>query len=99
MRAYADAHQMDPPEEGRRCWTLHYAESAQFHLDTLPAIPDGERKRLLLKQSSLSTDWSETAVAITDRNHPRYRERSEDLATQQSEGIYKLVSFQNGCRL
>lgn len=86
MRAYADAHQMEPPEEGRRCWTLHYAESAQFHLDTLPAIPDGVRKRLLLEQHDLPTDWSETAIAITDRDHPRYRERSEDWPHSNPKG-------------
>ena len=34
-------------EEGRRCWTLHYADSAQFHLDILPAIPDGDFSILL----------------------------------------------------
>jgi hypothetical protein len=27
-------------KEGRRCWTLDYADSAKFHLDILPAIPD-----------------------------------------------------------
>ena len=86
MRAYATAHRMDRPEEGRRCWTLHYAESAQFHLDTLPAIPDGERKRLLLEQRGLSTDWSETAIAITDRDHPRYHELSEDWLHSNPKG-------------
>lgn len=86
MRAYADAHKMGPPEEGRRCWTLHYAESAQFHLDTLPAVPDGERKRLLLARHGLSTDWSKTAIAITDRDHPRYRERSEDWPHSNPNG-------------
>lgn len=25
--------------EGRRCWTLQYSESLNFHMDILPAIP------------------------------------------------------------
>lgn len=25
--------------EGRRCWTLKYADASRFHLDVLPAIP------------------------------------------------------------
>ena len=28
--------------EGKRCWTLEYAESLNFHMDILPAIPNGE---------------------------------------------------------
>jgi hypothetical protein len=28
-------------EEGRRCWTLHYAN--EFHMDILPAVPDYEK--------------------------------------------------------
>ena len=27
--------------EGKRCWTLEYAESLNFHMDLLPAIPNG----------------------------------------------------------
>lgn len=26
-------------EEGRRCWTLHYSDNLNFHMDILPAIP------------------------------------------------------------
>ena len=28
-----------PPEGGRRCWTIQYADASKFHLDVLPAIP------------------------------------------------------------
>ena len=42
MKGYVKAHSMNnPAEEGRRCWTLNYADGAQFHLDVLPALPDG----------------------------------------------------------
>ena len=86
MRAYAAANGMNPPEESRRCWTLNYSESAQFHLDTLPAIPDGKHKRLLLEQNSLPTDWSETAIAITDRDHPQFHEISENWPHSNPKG-------------
>ncbi len=86
LAAYAEAHKLDEPEEGRRCWTLNYADSAQFHLDTLVAIPDAVRKRLLLEQSGLSTQWSETAIAITDREHPMYRQISEDWPHSNPKG-------------
>lgn len=86
LAAYADAHQLDDPDEGQRCWTLNYADSAQFHLDTLPAIPDGEGKRLLLEQRGLSTQWSETAIAITDRDHLTYGKISQDWPHSNPKG-------------
>jgi hypothetical protein len=73
MRLYAKAHNMQDVGEGRRCWTLDYAEGAQFHLDALPAIPDGQHKRQLLVEARLNADWATTAIAITDNEHPRYR--------------------------
>jgi Adenylyl/Guanylyl and SMODS C-terminal sensor domain/Second Messenger Oligonucleotide or Dinucleotide Synthetase domain len=72
MRLYAQAHNMQEVSEGRRCWTLEYAEGAQFHLDALPALPDGERKRQLLVEANLNADWASTAIAITDNEHLRY---------------------------
>lgn len=73
LKEYAKAHGMTTPEEGRRCWTQNYADGAQFHLDTLPAIPDGEGMVQLLASKGLSSKWSESAIAITDRDHPNYK--------------------------
>lgn len=84
--SYADAHQIEPPEEGRRCWTQNYADSAQFHLDTLPAIPDAARQSLLLERGGFSTEWSETAIAITDQEHPHFRQVSEDWPHSNPKG-------------
>lgn len=86
LEAYAKAHGMDLPEEGRRCWTLNYADGAQFHLDTLAAIPDGARKRLLLEQRGLSTKWSESAIAITDRDHPLFLQVTNDWPHSNPKG-------------
>lgn len=86
LKEYAAARSMDDPDEGRRCWTLQYADSAQFHLDTLPAIPDGAHKRLLLEQRAMSTEWSDTAIAITDREHPNYQKISEDWPHSNPKG-------------
>ncbi|MEM5316516.1 nucleotidyltransferase [Paraburkholderia sp. JHI869] len=72
MRLYAKAHGMKEIGESRRCWTLEYADGAQFHLDALPAIPDGEGMRRLLEVRGLSSEWTETAIAITDNEHPLY---------------------------
>ena len=56
---------LDP--EGKRCWTLEYAEqdSVGFHLDVLPAVPDS---RGLLS----------TAIAITNKNGTSYTWSASD---------------------
>lgn len=48
-------------DEGRRCWTLEYAEKdgAGFHLDVLPALPDPRF-------------GANTAIAITNRHGGKY---------------------------
>ncbi len=50
-------------KEGRRCWTLHYAESTKFHMDILPAIPD-EYEWLL--QLGVPYALAKHAICITD---------------------------------
>jgi hypothetical protein len=47
--------------EGRRCWTLEYAEQdgVGFHLDVLPAVPDWRSP-------------SDTAIAITNKKGEEY---------------------------
>jgi len=56
-------------KEGRRCWTLLYAESTQFHLDILPSLIDSDYEIVLEK--SLRTAGDERietpAIRITDR--------------------------------
>lgn len=86
IAAYAKALNLEKPEEGRRCWTLQYADSAQFHLDTLPAIPDGQTQRVLLEQRGLSSKWSGTAIAITDQDHPTYRTLSTNWPHSNPKG-------------
>lgn len=41
LKANANYKQMLKPE-GKRCWTLEYSESLNFHMDILPAIPNGK---------------------------------------------------------
>ena len=54
-------------EEGRRCWTLIYAEEdgVGFHLDVLPAIPESDYQRLLIE--AVSNDLTQHSIAITDK--------------------------------
>lgn len=75
LAAYAKSHGMSVPHEGRRCWTLNYADGAQFHLDALPAVSDGVERVAGLKSRALSHAWAATAIAITDNESPGYQQR------------------------
>lgn len=60
--------------EGRRCWTLGYAESARFHLDILPAIVSSGYGIILEKAfSAHSLDVENLAIRITDKQLYNYR--------------------------
>ncbi|HHL34363.1 MAG TPA: nucleotidyltransferase [Desulfobulbaceae bacterium] len=51
-------------KEGKRCWTLQYADSSRFHMDILPAIPDEEINGIA---SEIGTNLAQSAILITDR--------------------------------
>lgn len=57
--------------EGRRCWTLQYAESAHFHLDVLPAVPDLAFYPNL-EMLGVPARQARTSTAITDKLRPNY---------------------------
>lgn len=58
-------------EEGRRCWTLVYANDAKFHLDVLPAVPNMEFREYL-KSRGIQKSLADTSIAITDNTLPSY---------------------------
>lgn len=56
-------------DEGRRCWTLEYAEAdgIGFHLDALPAIPEDDTGRMTLAAAGAPEQYAAHAIAITER--------------------------------
>jgi hypothetical protein len=69
LKEHADYRRM-LDAEGRRCWTLEYAEQdgIGFHMDILPAVPDDDKsKRLLVVQGMLSV-FPRDALAATDKD-------------------------------
>ena len=86
VKGYADLHRMSAPGESRRCWTLDYADGAQFHMDLLPALPDGSHQAAGLRVAGLNTSWASTALAITDRERPGYRATTEDWPSSNPKG-------------
>lgn len=86
IKAYAKAKGMAAPNEARRCWTLNYADGAQFHMDILPALPDGARQKLLVEAAGLDGKSLSNALAITciyDRNYSR---RTDDWPGSNPKG-------------
>lgn len=72
LAAYAERYDMQSPESGQYCWTMHYSDSAQFQMDVLPAIPDASYQRFLLEAQKLDTTWAQTAIGLTNTKHPQY---------------------------
>ncbi len=75
IRLYAQKNNFNKPiKEGKRCWTLNYADNSRFHMDILPAIPfeEGFSKKLL--ENSLSSEYVKDTIAITDNTTDTFRD-------------------------
>jgi hypothetical protein len=73
VEAYRRSQNMVKPlREGRRCWVLDYADGAQFHMDIVPALPNGAAQRILLESYGLDRSYADTAIVITDKEHPHF---------------------------
>lgn len=58
-------------KEGRRCWTLQYSDSLNFHMDILPAIPFHEEYRSNDRFKAIYESMNtarELALLATDKN-------------------------------
>ena len=88
IKAYARAYNMlAPVSEHNRCWRLHYADEASFHLDTLPCVPAEQTIVDAILQRGVEGDFARRAVAITDRKHPSYREICRNWLTSNPRGF------------
>lgn len=87
IESYRQANSMQKAlTEGRRCWTLNYADGAQFHMDIVPALPNGAGVRLLLEQRNMDTSWVDTAIGITDNEVPNYTLITDDWPRSNPKG-------------
>ena len=73
-------------EEGRRCWTLKYADNAQFHMDILPAIPDEYFSGVLQKQG-VPSNFAGTSIDVTDNTKANYSMISMDWPRCNPKGF------------
>ena len=88
VKAYRDGKGIkEEVREGRRCWTLNYSDSAQFHMDIVPAIPNESDQRTLLESKSLDASYAKTAIAITDNEvFPAYETITWDWPRSNPRG-------------
>lgn len=87
IEAYRRSQAMTKPlREGRRCWTLNYADGAQFHMDVVPALPNARDVRILLDSKGLDSTRAVTAIAITDNERFGYADISEDWPRSNPKG-------------
>ena len=62
-------------EEGRRCWTLMYSDSANYHMDILPSLVCNGYNIVLEKafsNTTLDKDYESLAIRITDNKQNNY---------------------------
>lgn len=95
LEAYRIARRVEERlEEKHRCWRLKYADSVQFHIDTVPSIPETEEQRQIILNSmirggaadALSRAVAQHTGAITDNRKPNYETISSDWRISNSEG-------------
>lgn len=95
MEGYRRAQAMVKPlHEGRRCWTLRYADGAQFHMDVVPALPNSQSVRLLLEKRHLDARWASTAIAITDNERLDYHVITDDWPPSNPKGYLQWFKSQ-----
>ncbi|MCX8255354.1 Nucleotidyltransferase (fragment) [Beijerinckiaceae bacterium RH AL1] len=85
--AYRKANRMEKPlVNGRRCWVLSYADSAQFHMDIVPAVPNGTQQQILLETAGKSNEWASLSVGITDNETAGYYAITDDWQRSNPKG-------------
>jgi len=88
LRKYAEQNNMQRPlEECNRCWRLHYADDVSFHLDSLPCVPEEESVVNRLREAGVPNDLARRAIAITDKRHPHYTEKTQLWPSSNPRGF------------
>lgn len=88
VKAYAAAYNMlEPVEEKDRCWRLKYTDQVEFHLDTLPCLPEEEAVIQAIIARGVPAPLASLSVAITDRLHPQYDQLTRFLLSSNPGGF------------
>jgi hypothetical protein len=98
IKAYADAKGiLKPIEECKRCWRLHYADEVNFHLDTLPCVPEEQHVINRIVRLGVDADLARRCIAITDQRHPEYDAITQNWLSSNPRGF--AAWFESRCKL
>lgn len=86
--------------DGRRCWTLQYAESAKFHLDVLPSVVSEGYVVLMERMFSASEpDLESLAIRITDKEEWNYSSEVRPEGWPKSNPFGYGIWFENRAKV
>jgi len=95
VKAYAKAHNfLKPVTEHNRCWRLQYSDDVNFHLDTLPCVPEEDSVVRRLTSLQVEPELARRAVAITDKRDPNYEEITSAWPSSNPRGFAKWFEEQ-----
>ena len=91
-------------EEGKRCWTLKYADEAQYHMDILPAIEDitydKDKKLKITNKDEISNIYTFTTTNpeayfewFNEKQKEERRRLVESFAVQNNKNIEEVPDY------
>ena len=82
VKNYSIKHSMEKvPKESNRCWTLHYVDESNFHIDILPAVP--------------WNDIDDGNIAISDKRSDNYDDITFDWEVSNPKGYSEWFKKQS----
>lgn len=102
VKAYVKANGFKKEaSHGKRCWTIEYADTEQFHLDILPAIPDKDGMIEVFESRGVSDEeriFVEDALSITDDTHEEYENKNAQWPKSNPKGYFEWFKIQKKIR-
>ena len=98
IKAYVSANNFKKDAtDGKRCWTIEYADTEQFHMDILPAIPDKDGMIEIFESFNISSEqriFVEDALSITDNTHEEYGDLNAQWPKSNPKGYFEWFLIQ-----
>ena len=87
-------------KEWEKCWTLEYSDKGYtFFMDVVPAVPDKMSQQRLLNEAKLDPRFADSAIGITDTDHPRYSVLCDDWIRGNPKGYAEWFKSRMQVRL
>ena len=88
IKAYAKRYGIKAPTvERNRCWRLDYADDVSFHMDILPCVPEAQDIIHTICSQRVPVHLALKSVAITDKQHPQYRQITRNWPCSNPKGL------------